>query len=430
MTTPDLLACLLFEIWFSEIQKDIFRFRELADYLDKHPPKEPSQRNIVVSITAWVASAEAFLLPITVDKYLFDRRAQSDLPAAIDYSDWDLTLDVSAEAMKFESNFEKGNEDRLFYTLRRFLLLEETSEPKNPKTLWSYSIQLHQAWLLLLEVMDFRAFEQCQWSFELACDRNPDPTAPAVRHWYKTACAAAKGDLDGKASPCGGQQTRIPVRLPGYFTVRGDWFLATAEGSRSARLAAQAIDLLSSRRANRTRLHLGLGLPVRDLTSGDEFASLRTGLTLRTPTGLYRPICRDILNLGGGFLWHVKEGTAGWWPGEKHEKTEPPEKAIADNDPGFYWLFRSGLRDYDRQAVVISQWILRLFEWTVHVRFDQTNVWKGGFDPYDQLETGNTSHCKVFESWKRFFKRLKTFSADLDAATQGADIAPAPREGS
>src|SRR5205085_11463416 len=66
----------------------------------------------------------------------------------------------------------------------------------------------------------------------------------------------------------------VPVGLPGHFSVRGDWFLAVAGGSRSGRLAERALDLLNSRRANYTRLKQGLGLPTRHLFS----AELRTSL--------------------------------------------------------------------------------------------------------------------------------------------------------
>jgi KaiC/GvpD/RAD55 family RecA-like ATPase len=430
MTTPDLLACLLFEIWLSEIVKDMRNFKRVADRIED----QKTLATIRKRMREWVDRAEGFLRPMMTDKYLFERGAQSSLKDAIQYHEWDLNCDIRENASEYEQYFGLRGRDPDFLTLRKFLLLEKIavrqqesgSEVHEIRLPQGYPIQLYQAWLLLLEVMDFRAFEECQWSFELACNRSPDPSSPAVRHWYKTACASAKSEQREGTCNCGNGETMIPVRLPGHFSVRGDWFLATAEGSRSGRLAAQAIDLLCSRRANRTRLHLGLGLPVRDLTAGEEFLNLRTGLSIHTTTGHYRPICGDILNLGGTFLWEVEAGHSGWVSDKKQKVAggaafRPPSKANAEPDSAFYWLVRSGIRDYDRQAVVISRWIQRLFEWTVQVRFEETRRWKGGFDPYDELEAGDTSNCRKFESWQRFFKTLRVFAADLAAAAQGAE---------
>ncbi len=87
--------------------------------------------------------------------------------------------------------------------------------------------------------------------------RQADATAVASRHWYQTAC-----DFQDRA-PVG--ESLVALRLPGHFSVRGDWFLAVARNSRSMRLADRALDLLSTRRANVDRLQLGLGLPTRKI---------------------------------------------------------------------------------------------------------------------------------------------------------------------
>ena len=52
----------------------------------------------------------------------------------------------------------------------------------------------------------------------------------------------------------------VAVRLPGHFSVRGDWFLAVAGGSRSIRQAERALDLLNSRLGKRNSLADGSGL--------------------------------------------------------------------------------------------------------------------------------------------------------------------------
>jgi KaiC/GvpD/RAD55 family RecA-like ATPase len=90
--------------------------------------------------------------------------------------------------------------------------------------------------------------------------------AVCARHFYSTAC-----------DPLFNDGSLVPLRLPGLLSARGDWFMALAAGSRSIKLGERAIDLLSSRRANLTRLQEGIGLPVRLLVSEDDF-KLRTAL--------------------------------------------------------------------------------------------------------------------------------------------------------
>ena len=104
----------------------------------------------------------------------------------------------------------------------------------------------------------------------------------SARHWYKTACLVCEADEKQYGNDA--VVTRVPMRLPGHFSVRGDWYLAVAQGSRSNRLADLALDMLTSRKANRTRLHGGLGLPTRDLAEGRNAHFLRTRLTVSIPT--------------------------------------------------------------------------------------------------------------------------------------------------
>lgn len=142
----------------------------------------------------------------------------------------------------------------------------------------SYPIQFYKAWLLLLDVLDFNRYLDDEHPFEIKFDYQAQSDAVAVRHWYKTASTPilpAAGDAAAVAHAR--QHGRIPVRLPGYYAMRGDWHLAVARGSRSDKLADRALDILSSRRANRARLHMGVGLPTRDISSG---ASLRDTRTL------------------------------------------------------------------------------------------------------------------------------------------------------
>lgn len=78
-----------------------------------------------------------------------------------------------------------------------------------------------------------------------------DRDAVAVRTWFATAvhCQQSNRDL-------------APLRVPGRYSVRGDWYLAVARGSRSMLLAESAIKKLMSQSMNRKRLREGIGLPV------------------------------------------------------------------------------------------------------------------------------------------------------------------------
>jgi len=115
-----------------------------------------------------------------------------------------------------------------------------------------YRQALYKTWLLLGEVFSPMQFESDGLVFTT---RPVQPTAISARHWYSTATLATKNSdpLD----------PLVPVGLPGSYSVRGDWFLAVAKGSRSPLLADRAMDLLSSRLSNMTRLQYGLGLPTR-----------------------------------------------------------------------------------------------------------------------------------------------------------------------
>jgi len=121
----------------------------------------------------------------------------------------------------------------------------------------------------------------------------------------------------------------VPGRLPGSYSVRGDWFLAIAAGSRSTLLGERAIDIISSRKANLYRLKHGIGLPTRDFsddaTSREAPSSLTvTGQDDREEFLTYG----DLLSLGA-----------------QEDKSE------------FRWLWRYTMPDYDRQAAVFLQMV-------------------------------------------------------------------------
>jgi hypothetical protein len=138
-----------------------------------------------------------------------------------------------------------------------------------PVLVKNYQDELFRTFLLLSEVLEFSKLVDATHVFDFQI-RGGDPSAVAARHWYKTASA-----FEEEYSPA---DPVIPLRLPGNFSTRGDWFLAIPACSRSRRLGEHAMDLLNSRRANFTRLQLGLGLPVRDLIDKRQNNSVRTKL--------------------------------------------------------------------------------------------------------------------------------------------------------
>ncbi len=195
----------------------------------------------------------------------------------------------------------------------------------------------YRAWLLLAAA--FRSNERfTREGFELK-PRPASPQAVACRHWYSTACPGFQPEL-------------TPIRLPGHFTVRGDWFLAVASGSRSRRLGERAIDILTSRRANISRMQLGIGLPTRGFDDREtatwedvEFRSPLTfsfGLDGGRPrpgenSGRRRLLFHDVLRLGG-------------------QPSVP--KVFLGQEPAFFWLWRSRLESYERHSRTWRKWLL------------------------------------------------------------------------
>ncbi|MCX6594271.1 MAG: hypothetical protein NTZ56_22380 [Acidobacteria bacterium] len=214
-----------------------------------------------------------------------------------------------------------------------------------------YSFHLYRAWLLLAETLQMDMLVDPAEPFQ-SRSRMDDARAVASRHWYKTACARE-----------GGLGDAVAVGLPGRFSVRGDWYLAVANNSRSMRLGDRACDLLSSQRANFDRLQLGLGLPTRDIGQSTALShQIRTALraaTFRGPVG--NVIYGDLVALGA-----TNKG---------------------DHQDEFFWLWRSQLNDYDRDARVWNKWLIRTaIAWHQLRTFRPKYPWVGGFTIYDTLD--------------------------------------------
>ncbi len=231
-------------------------------------------------------------------------------------------------------------------------LIEWLAEDASLATLWrdraaykNFFPELFKTWLLLNEVLDFASFLGPDRRFHFPVGRLPIPNAIASRHWYKTACLQ-ETEPQGAAG-----RKYLPVALPGHFTTRGDWYMAVAGGSRSERLADLAMDVLSSRRGNFVRLQAGMGLPVRDLLPDDTCKDIRTPILLSRDPAVIATY-GDIVSLGG--KCGDPEGDCRPCP-DLHRKE-------------MYWLWRSGMADYDRQSRVWGSWLNRVFEWTLNWR--------------------------------------------------------------
>jgi KaiC/GvpD/RAD55 family RecA-like ATPase len=270
---------------------------------------------------------------------------------------------------------------------------------------------LYKTWLLLLDVIDFGSILDPANSFEARQPKVPSPHAMAVRHYYRTACEAQRQRGDDVLP-------QYALAMPGRFSVRGDSFLASAQASRSQLLAANAIDLLCSRRANLTRMQLGIGLPVRDVMRDDQCNNMRTALktlnSLRTklsgaPVDDGQPETRldairysELCALGGP-------------PPGGREPGQPPRRA-EERDHQTRWLFRNGMPDYDRTSRAMQKWLMRLFRWTMEFRAERILTWDGGFRAYDSLSAGRFAPIATYSSFERFASQCDYLIAELDAA--------------
>jgi hypothetical protein len=162
--------------------------------------------------------------------------------------------------------------------------------------------------------------------------------------------------------------------------VRGDWFLAVSKNSRSLRLAHRAIDLVSSRRANISRLQLGLGLPTRDMIPPAAFDRLRTRLFKPGINGERRTVSyEDLLYIGAG-------------------------KAT-----GLRWFWRSGLKDYDRHAKIFQKWLYRLLILFGQLKLASDPGWVDSFDFVSQLNSIVDEPVERAKFFKREWKSMDAF---------------------
>jgi KaiC/GvpD/RAD55 family RecA-like ATPase len=227
---------------------------------------------------------------------------------------------------------------------------------------------LYKTWLLLVDTLDLTSCATSASPFEAAA-RDAATDCIAVRHWYKSACAVQNASKPNEPG------ATLPTGLPGSFSTRGDWFLAVANNSRSSGLADRALDLLSSRRGNFTRMQLGLGLPTRKLTFADSCGQTSAGRHEQTfplqqgdanaiRTALLAPIGDDRAAIGNVSYGELRKLGAG------HH---------------FYWLWRSSISHYDLVNRIWQKWIARVVVAWTELKADLGSDWQGGFAVYDHM---------------------------------------------
>jgi KaiC/GvpD/RAD55 family RecA-like ATPase len=241
---------------------------------------------------------------------------------------------------------------------------------------------LFAAWLLLEEVLSPAQFGGDGFQFKR---RQGHIHAVACRHWYSTASLLAAKHPNIQL---------VPMRLPGHYSTRGDWFLGVAAGSRSNRLGERAIDLLTSRRANIIRMQHGLGLPVRGW-GGEKDETDWIDAEFRSPfpnydSGAPRHFrLHDIWSLGGGPA-----------PGDGR-----PEE--------FFNLWRSRLRAYDQHSRIFAKWIKYVHE-------EEAAAWPPAprFERYDAFAADpNGMRSATPDDYKKFELRCNELHQALSRST-------------
>jgi len=200
----------------------------------------------------------------------------------------------------------------------------------------------------------------------------------------------------------------LPVRLPGHFSVRADWFLAVAGGSRSNRLADHALDLLSSQRSNVTRLQQGVGLPTRDLFFKRHM----------------KPTKRDLVS----FQLRTRLVSA-----DRNDKSltnilyDDLRKIGACGEEDFHWLWRSRISAYNRQSRIWHKWLSRCVFWWYSWRQRYGSNWTQGFKVYDlvkeaefnkkrseRMKNGKELNDLGLQSWTSFNELRNVLIAELE----------------
>lgn len=306
----------------------------------------------------------------------------------------------------------------------------ETSKDNLAKLIDDYKREAVIALLVLMTLINSNDIDgENHYNHRLPAKRIP----LAYRSWYSASSRIASGDSitedDGRASslnenhdlegtPEGesaaagstledGQTARpvyFPARLPGTRSVRGDWFLAIARGSRSYQMGERAIDLLCTRRANIVRLQKGVGLPVRD-THDPAASELWTNLEKQPQA-------------------EKSDDADSATPTERHDNAQRlmydellqigRDESQAGNPPKFDWLWRSRIRYYDRHARLLRRWLCSILGPTHSSLRQIVNVAESG-DPDKQIDA-------AFEPIRRLAKDVSGSAANGQEYAEHFDV--------
>jgi KaiC/GvpD/RAD55 family RecA-like ATPase len=398
-TSAETLNSLFLEMWFSEITLASVEDPSNSQIPDWGQWLERLSRSVYYPATSSDAGrfSLAKLLGNDIAKQFedFKERYLGDARRFVQER-----ADASSEPQRAHQTRERLGDAHAVAAWEASLTLEQRRD--SFKRLPLGALCLYKTWLLLLDVMDFGVLVDPTGGFEIKQYKEASRSAMAARHFYRTAC-----DQQSRAPR---EEAGIPdgyyaLAMPGWFSVRGDCFLASPRASRSRLLASHAMDLLTSRRANLSRMQMGMGLPVRDLIGKEACEKLRTALRVKTIDADLPSAEEALTEITYGQLCQL---------GGYHSEELP--SLTVDPKWGPRWLFRNAISDYDRVSRPIQKWLTRLFRWTVSYRAGHALGWDGGLKAYDSLSVYRFSTLVEYESFAHFAKLCDFLVAEIEAA--------------
>jgi KaiC/GvpD/RAD55 family RecA-like ATPase len=275
-----------------------------------------------------------------------------------------------------------GDEDFVIKEVFRRFRHDEDSKYDLGQTMLRYSRELYRAMLILSELIPPQLISE---NYQVLTTDSTMTVPVAGRYWYSAASAEQVGVNPG--------DIYVPSGLPGTFSVRGDWFLAVARGSRSYQMADRALDLLTSRRGNVVRLQTGLALPVKSCRE-EGHVELWTSLWRFNDAGerIDRIFYDELRRIGAHDEYDVGQ--------RRGRKT-------------FYWLWRSRIKNYDRHARVFRRWACHMLRMR-----DEFVVDGQPLKTYD-IHSGNSNDLQVAQKAKWFDDYAKSFRDVLKRASVG-----------
>ena len=278
-----------------------------------------------------------------------------------------LFLEVWLSEIKVSARLKrlgKRNPTKLFDTVsQRSFDHNQNAECSLSTLVDVYRPEFFRTWLLLGDFIASNRFpsENLLFTRPTQSDR---PRAVATRHWYSTASIVYRQGENQPSQQVAGEF--VPSRLPGWFSVRGDWDLAILRGSLSTRLGERALDLLSSRRSQIERLRNGLGLPTRDVTA------------LKTRGGAWTCLWRRVNGLPKRVHYYELQRL-----GVTFKDREKMSGNASLPDEEFKWLWRSSLQDYARVSRLWVVWLCSMRESWQAIRREAFPKATSGLTAYD-----------------------------------------------